>query len=51
VTLRVITLIHWHALRLWLKRLPWHRKADHPEQQRNVLRPHASLAPVAPPAS
>jgi hypothetical protein len=51
VTLRVITLIHWHALRLWLKRLPWHRKTDHPEQQRNLLRPHASLAPVTPPAS
>ena len=51
VTLRVITLIHWHALRLWLKRLPWYRKADHPEQQRNVLRPHASLARVPPPVS
>lgn len=51
VTLRVITLIHWQALRLWLKHLPWHRKTDHPEQQRNVLRPHPSLAPTAPPIS
>ena len=47
VTLRVITLIHWHALRLWWKRLPWHRKADHLELQRDVLRPHASIASIA----
>jgi DUF1365 family protein len=44
ITLKVIGLIHWHALLLWLKRLPWHAKAAHPEQQREVLRPHASLA-------
>lgn len=43
VTLRVITLIHWQALRLWLRRLPWFPKAGRPEDQRGVLRPHASL--------
>lgn len=43
VTLRVITLIHWHALRLWAKRIPWHRKAANPERQTGVYRPHASL--------
>ena len=52
VTLRVITLIHWHALRLWARRVPWHRKADRPEAQRGVLRPgtlrHAASAPVPP---
>jgi uncharacterized protein len=43
VTLRVITLIHWHALKLWWKRLPWHRKAANADLQRDVFRPHGSL--------
>jgi uncharacterized protein len=46
LTLRVIFLIHWHAFRLWLKKIPWHRKGDHPEQQTGVLRPHASIRPT-----
>lgn len=47
VTLRVITLIHWHALRLWWKRLPWYRKSADPHLQRGVYRPHGLLAPQA----
>ena len=43
VTLRVITLIHWHALRLWWKGFAWHRKADRTDLQKEVFRPHASL--------
>ena len=43
VTLRVMTLIHWQALQLWRKKLPWHRKADGLEAQRGVFRPHGSL--------
>ncbi len=43
LTLRVIFLIHWHALLLWIKRVPFHRKADRPELQRGVMRPHSSL--------
>jgi DUF1365 family protein len=39
LTLKVIGLIHWHALRLWLKGVPWHRKADSPQLQQQVLRP------------
>jgi DUF1365 family protein len=42
VTLRVITLIHWHALRLWWKRIPWHRKDARPELQRGVLKARVS---------
>lgn len=45
LTLRVIFLIHWHALRLWGKRLPYFAKAARPELQRAVLNPHASIAP------
>jgi len=43
VTLRIITLIHWHALRLWLKRIPWFAKAARAADQRALHRPHASL--------
>lgn len=48
VTIRVITLIHWHALRLWSRRLPWHRKADRPEAQRGVLHPRRVRPPTVP---
>ena len=44
ITVKVIFLIHWHALLLWRKRLPWHRKADNTHLQRDVYRPHASIA-------
>jgi hypothetical protein len=44
LTLKVIFLIHFHALRLWLKGLPFYRKAAHSGLQRQVLRPHSSLA-------
>jgi DUF1365 family protein len=37
VTLRVITLIHWQALRLWLKKIPFLRKSESPHLQRHVL--------------
>ena len=44
LTLRVMFLIHWHALRLWLKRVPWFAKAARASEQRNLYRPHASIA-------
>ncbi len=37
ITLKVITAIHWQALRLYLKKLPYHKKASHPYLQREVL--------------
>ena len=39
LTLKVIALIHWHALWLALRRVRWHRKADRPDLQRDVLNP------------
>jgi hypothetical protein len=44
VTLKVIFLIHWHALWLWLKGVPFYRKAENGALQREVLRPHSTLA-------
>ncbi len=38
VTLKVITLIHFHAFRLYLKKIPHHEKASHPELQKEVFR-------------
>lgn len=50
LTARVIGLIHWHALLLWLKRAPWFRKSARAQEQRALYRPHASIAESAPPA-
>jgi DUF1365 family protein len=36
LTLRIISAIHWHALRLWWKRVPFHRKADRADLQRGI---------------
>ena len=44
LTLRIISLIHWHAFRLWLKRVPWFAKAARPGDQRGLYRPHQPLA-------
>lgn len=43
ITLQVITLIHWQALRLWFKKISYHKKASFKELQQDVLRPHKSL--------
>lgn len=51
ITLQVIALIHWHALRLYLKKVPWFPKAARPDAQRGLYRPHASLAPAPQPVS
>lgn len=45
ITLKVMGLIHWHALRLWLKSIPWFAKAARAADQRDLYRPHSSLAP------
>lgn len=38
ITLRIITLIHWQALKLWLKKVPYHKKTTHQDLQRGVYR-------------
>ena len=43
ITLRIIGLIHWHAFRLWWKKVPWFAKAARPADQRDLYRPHGSL--------
>lgn len=48
LTLRVIGLIHWHALLLWLKKVPFHRKTAQPELQRDVYHPHPSISGKTP---
>jgi hypothetical protein len=43
VTLKIIFLIHWHALLLYMKRIPFYRKAANPARQCDVLNPHPTL--------
>jgi DUF1365 family protein len=43
LTLRIVALIHWHALLLWAKRVPWFAKAARGSEQRDLYRPHHSL--------
>ena len=43
LSLKIIGLIHWHALLLWVRRVPFLRKADRREAQLDVLRSHSTL--------
>ncbi len=40
ITLKVISLIHWQALKLWLKKIPYHKKNDNLNLQKEVYRPY-----------
>ncbi|WP_183562286.1 DUF1365 domain-containing protein [Mucilaginibacter sp. SP1R1] len=40
ITFKVITLIHWQALKLWLKKIPYHKKGAQKELQKEVFRPY-----------
>lgn len=40
ITLQIIILIHWNAMRLWLKKIRFYRKKELPELQRDRLRPY-----------
>ncbi len=49
ITLKIISLIHWHALLLWMKRVPWFAKAARAGDQRELYHPHSSLSSPASP--
>lgn len=40
ITLKVISLIHWQAVKLWLKKIPYHKKTDDGHLQKEVYRPY-----------
>ena len=42
ITVKVIGLIHWQAFKLWLKKLPYHKKTDQMELQQEVFRSYPS---------
>jgi len=43
ITFRIIALIHVHALRLYLKNIPWFKKTSAADRQKDLFRPHQSL--------
>ncbi len=43
LSLQVMAAIHWQALKLYLKKIPHHKKAANPHLQTGLRRPHASL--------
>ncbi len=38
ITLKIITLIHWNAVKLWLKKIPYRKKSENQELQKDVYR-------------
>ncbi len=43
LTMRIIFLIHWHALLMWIRKFPISNKRKTAHQQTQVIRPHHSL--------
>jgi DUF1365 family protein len=41
IPLQVIALIHWHALKLWLMRIPYFAKEANPHLQQGLFYPHS----------
>ena len=40
ITLQVIGLIHWNAFKLYLKKIPYFKKEEHKDLQRDVMKPY-----------
>jgi len=40
ITIKIIWLIHWQALKLWLKKISYHKKNDDMALQKDVYRPY-----------
>ncbi|RZK19910.1 MAG: DUF1365 family protein [Pedobacter sp.] len=40
IPLQIMGMIHWQAFKLWIKKIPFHPKAENPELQRNVYKPY-----------
>jgi len=40
ITLKVISMIHWQAFKLWLKKIPFHKKNSQMDLQRGMYRPY-----------
>jgi uncharacterized protein len=38
ITIKIITLIHWNAVKLWLKKIPYHKKSANRDLQKDVYR-------------
>ena len=43
IPLRIMFLIHWNALILWMKKINFHKKFDYQELQKDVLKKHTSI--------
>jgi DUF1365 family protein len=43
LTIRIISLIHIHALKLYLKKIPWFKKTANADLQKDLFKPHHSL--------
>lgn len=48
LSVKIMGLIHWQALLLWIRRVPFFRKSQRPEVQLDVMRPHSSLEKNSP---
>ena len=43
LSLKVILMIHWQAMKLWFRKVPYFQKSKNKDSQTGVLRPHSSL--------
>ncbi|MEN8774773.1 MAG: DUF1365 domain-containing protein [Akkermansiaceae bacterium] len=43
LSFKVIAMIHWQAMKLWYRKVPYFPKAKNKQSQTDVLRPHSSI--------